>query len=178
MRAYIALIHKERKSDFGVSFPDFPGCVTAGSTLQEAVDMAAEALELHIEGMAEDGLAIPEPSSIETVMAEPENRDGVAVLVTPRVERSPAVRVNITLPEDTLKAIDAYAERHVYTRSGLIAHASQAMIRGADPATTKARGPGLTDSAKAYDAGAIRKPDTTIKRSGGRRINRIKGRKR
>ncbi|MBM3536374.1 MAG: hypothetical protein FJX55_00890 [Alphaproteobacteria bacterium] len=54
-RAYIALIHKERKNDFGVSFPDFPGCVTAGSTLQEAADMAAEALELHIEGMTVRG---------------------------------------------------------------------------------------------------------------------------
>jgi len=87
MPRYLALIHKERKSDFGVSFPDFPGCVTAGETLQEAAEMAAEALELHIEGMAEEGLAIPEPSPIETVMADAENRDGVAVLVAPRANR-------------------------------------------------------------------------------------------
>jgi len=44
MRPYIALIHKEPKSDFGVSFPDFPGCVSAGSTLEEAASLAAEAL--------------------------------------------------------------------------------------------------------------------------------------
>ena len=86
-RAYIALIHQERKSDLGVSFPDFPGCVTAGSTLQEAVDMAAEALELHIEGMAEAGLVVPEPSSIDAAMADFGNRDGVAVLITPQTER-------------------------------------------------------------------------------------------
>jgi len=150
MRAYIALIHKERKSDFGVSFPDFPGCITAGSTLQEAADMAAEALELHIEGMAEEGEAIPEPSPIEKIMADPENRDGVAVLVTPQPGPSRTVRVNITLPEDTLKAIDAYAERNGYTRSGLIAHASQAMIRGT---VEKSRTPGLSEAAGAYRVG-------------------------
>ena len=43
--------------------------------------MAAEALALHLEGMAEDGDAIPEPSSLEVVMADPANRDGVAILV-------------------------------------------------------------------------------------------------
>ncbi len=87
MHSYIALIHKERESDFGVSFPDFPGCVTAGSTLQKAIDMAAEALELHIEGMVEEGLTVPEPSSIEATMADLGNRDGVAVLLTPQTER-------------------------------------------------------------------------------------------
>ncbi|MBF8254958.1 MAG: hypothetical protein HW373_1653 [Deltaproteobacteria bacterium] len=43
---YIAYLHKDRKSDFGVSFPDFPGCVTAGKTLDEARRMAVEALSL------------------------------------------------------------------------------------------------------------------------------------
>ncbi len=69
MRQFIALIHKDAGSDFGVSFPDLPGCVTAGATLDEARDMAAEALALHLEGMVEDGDAIPEPSSLEAVMA-------------------------------------------------------------------------------------------------------------
>ena len=69
MRQFIALIHKDAGSDFGVSFPDLPGCVTAGATLDEARDMAAEALALHLEGMVEDGEAIPEPSSLEAVMA-------------------------------------------------------------------------------------------------------------
>ena len=41
---YIAYLHKDRNSDYGVSFPDFPGCITAGKTLEEAHRMAAEAL--------------------------------------------------------------------------------------------------------------------------------------
>ncbi len=59
MAYYVALIHKEPKSDYGVSFPDFPGCVTAGSTVQDAMEMAREALAGHIEVMIEDGLPIP-----------------------------------------------------------------------------------------------------------------------
>ena len=61
---YIAYLHKTQKSDFGVSFPDFPGCVTVGRTLEEARKFAAEALSLHIQGMMEDGEIIPEPSTL------------------------------------------------------------------------------------------------------------------
>ena len=60
-RFYIALIHKERGSDFGVSFPEFPGCVTAGSSVEEAFRMAKEALAGHIETMIERGVEIPSP---------------------------------------------------------------------------------------------------------------------
>ena len=45
---YIAYLHKDKNSDFGVSFPDFPGCVTAGKTLEEARKLAVEALTLHM----------------------------------------------------------------------------------------------------------------------------------
>lgn len=51
MAAYIALLRKDDASDYGVDFPDFPGCVTAGLTMDEARHMAAEALQLHVEGM-------------------------------------------------------------------------------------------------------------------------------
>ena len=79
---YIAIIHKDRKSDFGVSFPDFPGCITAGRTLEEAKIMAAEALRVCIEEMRADGEAVPDPSSFDAVMSNPDFRDGVAFLVS------------------------------------------------------------------------------------------------
>lgn len=63
--AYVALLCKEADSDFGVEFPDFPGCITAGTTLEDARRMAAEALLLHVEGMMEDGDPIPEPSRLD-----------------------------------------------------------------------------------------------------------------
>ena len=125
MRQYIGLIHKDADSDFGVSFPDFPGVVTAGSTLDEARVLAEEALAFHVEGLSEDGEAIPDPSSLEAVMAERENRDGVAILVSLKSAAGKAIRVNVTLPEDVLARIDAFAEAHGYTRSGFISTAAK-----------------------------------------------------
>ncbi|WP_064712001.1 type II toxin-antitoxin system HicB family antitoxin [Rhizobium bangladeshense] len=125
MRNYIGLIHKDAGSDYGVSFPDFPGLITAGTDLDDARAMAEEALALHIEGLAEDGQAIPEPSTLEAVMADAENHDGVAILVGLKAEAKRAVRVNITLPEDVLKAIDAFAEAQGLTRSGFLVRAAK-----------------------------------------------------
>ncbi len=112
---YIAYLHKDNKSDFGVSFPDFPGCVTAGKTLEEARRMAAEALALHIEGMAEDGEAIPEPSTIDDVAEDPAMKGAVAFLVS--VDLGKTVRVNITAQESQINAIDRRAEEVGMTRS-------------------------------------------------------------
>jgi predicted RNase H-like HicB family nuclease len=124
MRQYIGLIHKEADSDFGVSFPDFPGVATAGTTLDEARAMAEEALAFHIEGLVEDGEAIPEPSSLAEVMADPHHRESVAILVATKTE-SRKLRVNITLPEDVLEQIDRFAAAHGFTRSGFIMQAAK-----------------------------------------------------
>src|ERR1700721_3548003 len=78
---YIAYLHKDRKSDFGVSFPDFPGCITAGRTLEEARRRAAEALSFHIAGMIEDGEKVPNPSTIDDVVSDPALKGAVAFLV-------------------------------------------------------------------------------------------------
>ncbi len=125
MRQHIALIHKDFGSDFGVSFPDLPGCVTAGVTLDGARDMASEALAFHLEGLAEDDAAIPEPSTLEAIMADAVNRDGVAILVAAPERIAKSIRVNVTLPEDVLQAIDRHAKAHGMTRSGFLASAAK-----------------------------------------------------
>jgi predicted RNase H-like HicB family nuclease len=116
---YIAYLHKDKDSDFGVSFPDFPGCVTAGRTLEEARRMAVEALALHIQGMVEDGIALPEPSKLDDLQDDPGLRQGVAVLVTAELP-SKRVRVNITAMESQIAEIDRLAEKAGLTRSGYI----------------------------------------------------------
>lgn len=125
MRSYIAFIHKDAGSDYGVSFPDLPGCITAGATLDEARALAAEALSFHLEGMHEDGDAIPEPSSLEAIMTNAEHRDGVAILVDVPAAPGRAVRVNITLPEDVLAAVDRFAEGNGLSRSAFLALAAR-----------------------------------------------------
>ena len=131
MTNYIGLIHKEADSDYGVSFPDFPGVVTAGTSLDDARAMAEEALCLHIEGMIEDGEPVPEPSSLQDVMADPENKNGVAILVSVKSDVKKAVRVNVTLPEDVLVLIDQYATDHGYTRSGFLVLAAKRVMEAA-----------------------------------------------
>jgi len=143
MSNYIALIHKDADSDYGVSFPDFPGCITAGSTLDEARAMAEEAFALHLEGMLEDGDPIPEPSSLDTIMSDPENRKGVAILVQAPSRSRKVVRVNVTFPGDVLEKIDRYAESHGYTRSGfLMAAARREMSRAAENEVRREEGQG------------------------------------
>ncbi|MBZ9764018.1 type II toxin-antitoxin system HicB family antitoxin [Mesorhizobium sp. CA8] len=85
MQQYIGLIHKEEASDYGVSFPDFPGVVTAGATFEEARHLAEEALALHVEGLIEDGEAVPKPNPIEQIMACLDHRGLAAIMVPLKV---------------------------------------------------------------------------------------------
>ena len=131
MSDYIALIHKDLDSDYGVSFPDFPGCVTAGSTIDEAKDMAKEALAGHVQTMLDYGDKIPEPSRLESIMTDPENADVIAFLVVAVPDPNPkSVRVNITVPENTLRQIDAAAKKRGMSRSSFLVHAAKNSLHG------------------------------------------------
>lgn len=129
MANYIAVVHKDPKSDFGVSFPDFPGCITAGSSIDEAKDMAHDALSLHIKGMVEDGENIPTPSKLEDIMDDPDYADAAAILIVSVSEAKPrSIRVNITVPEDMLRKIDTIARKRGMSRSSFLVHAAQNAI--------------------------------------------------
>jgi len=129
MANYIAVVHKDPKSDFGVSFPDFPGCITAGSSIDEAKDMAHDALPLHIKGMIEDDENIPAPSKLEDIMDDPDYSDAAAILIVSIREAKPrSVRVNITVPEDMLRKIDTVAKKRGMSRSSFLVHAAQNAI--------------------------------------------------
>jgi predicted RNase H-like HicB family nuclease len=125
MASYIALIRKDSGSDFGVDFPDFAGCVTAGRDLEEARRMAAEALALHVEGMQEDGDPLPKPSSLDDIMRNLANHDAVAFLVDVTTEPSRSVRLNVMLPEDLVREID----RTTRNRSRFLADAAREKLR-------------------------------------------------
>ncbi len=129
MANYIALIHNDSDSDYGVSFPDFPGCVTAGVTIDEAKDMAQEALSGHMKLMKEFGEVISDPSSLEKVIACSENEDVIAFfIVSVQEKKSKKVRVNITVPEEDLNQIDSFASQHGMSRSAFLLKAAQDSI--------------------------------------------------
>ncbi|MGB7284266.1 MAG: type II toxin-antitoxin system HicB family antitoxin [Candidatus Acidiferrum sp.] len=114
---YIAYLHKDAKSDFGVSFPDFPGCITAGKSLDEARRKAPEALAFHIAGMLEDGEKIPKPSKLDDLTEDPARQNAVAFLVTADFPKSKTVRVNVTARENQIELIDRLARQAGMTRS-------------------------------------------------------------
>jgi predicted RNase H-like HicB family nuclease len=117
---YIALLRKDPDSDFGVDFPDFPGCITAGSTLEETREMAAEALEFHIEGMIEEHLPIPGPSPLEVVMADPENAEAIPFPVAVPDRLTGVGQIDVTLAAADLEKLDALAKKRGTTRQALL----------------------------------------------------------
>jgi predicted RNase H-like HicB family nuclease len=119
MRLFPAIV--EKSSDgYGVFFPDLPGCTSAGATVQEAALNPEEALQAHIDLSVEHGEAVPEPSTLDQIVVDPDVREAARILV--RVDPPDrTVRVNITMPRELLAAVDRYAARTGYSRSGLLA---------------------------------------------------------
>jgi predicted RNase H-like HicB family nuclease len=90
------VLHKDPDSDYGVTVPDLPGCFSAGSTVDEALWMAREAIELYLETLVEDGAEIPEASSIDSLRHNPDYADGIWAIVSVDYHgksRPPAVAV-------------------------------------------------------------------------------------
>lgn len=112
----------------GVTIPDFPGCFSAADEWQDLPRMIQEAVELWCEGQ---DIELPQPTSLEQLMRDPEYEDGVWMLVdvdTTRLETK-AVRLNISLPQSLVREIDDYAKAHGATRSGFLAEAARRAMR-------------------------------------------------
>jgi len=88
---YIALVHKDKDTSYGVSFPDVPGCISAGNTFEEAIDNAAVALAGHLAVMEADGDPIPNARSLEELKRDAEfvddSTDAVVAFVVPQSDQ-------------------------------------------------------------------------------------------
>lgn len=122
---YPVVIHKDKSSDYGVTVPDLPGCISTGDTMEDALVNVVEAIECHLEGLLFDGEIIPEAQSVEVHQKNKDFRGGTWALVNVDLSRlaSKAKRINITLPERVLALVDAQAKREGESRSGLLARA-------------------------------------------------------
>lgn len=132
MRFSLAL-HTDDGVSYGVTVPDLPGCFSAGNTLDEALEMAKEAIELHCEGMYDEGIAFPAARPIAEHKENPLLADATWAIVEVDVEKyfSKPVRLNISLPESLVRSIDSYASSHHLTRSGFLARAAEQAMRQA-----------------------------------------------
>ena len=128
MNIYVGLVRKYPQSSYGIDFPDFPGCISGGETLDDAIRRAEEAMNFHIKGMIEDGQSIPKPTLLDTIVARPQNREAIPILVRSHHQKGRAIRVNITLEDSLLADIDAYVQRHHQSRSAFLANAARHMM--------------------------------------------------
>lgn len=119
------VIHKDKDSDFGVTFPDLPGCFSAGDTIEEALANAQEAAECHIEGFLLDSEPVPVARTIEEHKNKKEFKNGIWAIVDvdlSKLSLKPK-RINITMPERLLNSVDYFAKKRGETRSGLLSQA-------------------------------------------------------
>ena len=121
-------IHKDTDSLYGVTVPDIPGCFSAGETIEEALSNTREAIVFHQEGMLEDGEAVTVSTrQIEELAQEADYAGATWALIDVDLQRLSLkqTRFNVSWPEYLLARIDAYAEAHHETRSGLLAKAAE-----------------------------------------------------
>lgn len=119
-------LHTDDGISYGVTVPDLPGCFSAGDTLDEAIEMAKEAIDAHVELLIEGGEGIPPRQPIARHQSSPEYAGAVWALVDVPVERylGPAEKINITVPALVLSRIDEYARRRGESRSGFLTRAA------------------------------------------------------
>ncbi|HAU0213575.1 TPA: type II toxin-antitoxin system HicB family antitoxin [Legionella pneumophila] len=124
---YPVVIHKDQQSDFGVSIPDIPGCYSAGSTYDEALTNAIEAIECHLEGLLMDNESLPVGTTMDRWINDEEFHGGVWAFIDIDLSQisGKAKRINITMPERVLSLIDLYAKNHsIKNRSSFLADAA------------------------------------------------------
>ena len=131
MTVVVALVHGE-KGAFGVSFPDFPGCVCGGKTIAEALQRATQSLASHIEAMSDEGFELPAIRELDTVRLDAEFvgdfADSVLVAAVDVELPGRASRLNISMDERLVARIDKRARELGESRSGFLAAAAKSRL--------------------------------------------------
>jgi predicted RNase H-like HicB family nuclease len=123
MRYPILIEEGSETSAFGVAVPDLPGCFSAGDTLDEALEAAAEAAAAWIDAALDAGVVIPAPSRLDEVRRLPEYQGWTVGVIDldPALFDDSIERVNITLPKRVLRRLDELAAARHQSRGAFIA---------------------------------------------------------
>lgn len=130
---YPIVLHTDDGTRYGVTVPDFPGCFSAGDSIEEAIESVKEAIDLHAEGMVEEGQDLPFPEFITEHQKNPDYAGGIWAVVEVDLSRfdGKAEKINITLPRRLLVRVDEFVQAHHLNRSKFLAMAAQqAMTHG------------------------------------------------
>lgn len=151
-RLYPAVLERGPRGAFGAWFPDFPGCVAGGKSQEEAIERAERALAQAVDGWAEQGRALPEPTPIERIVP-PKGSDVAAFFMVGVDPPDPSERVNVYLPKSLIARIDRRAAELGMSRSSFFGFASSLALEwpGGYP-----RGAQIAPRSKVHKTGALR----------------------
>ena len=122
---------------YGISFPDFPGVASGGRTLDEAIARGRETLAFHVAGLIEDDETVPAVRTLEELRADREvaremrDMKRVCLVEVPVELPGKPVRVNISIEDRLLDAVDRAAKSRGQSRSAFLAEAAREKIKGA-----------------------------------------------
>ena len=130
MRYPVVLHGSDDGARWGVTVPDLPGCFSAGDSVDEALESVLEAIDLHLEGVIEEGGTVPFPCLISEHRVNPDFADGTWAFVDVDTRKfdGRAEKINITIPRKILAQVDDYAKSHGLSRSGFLVQAAQKAI--------------------------------------------------
>lgn len=133
MNKYVAVVHKDDDSSYGVHFPDLIGCFGAGETEDEALDSARISLRMYAEDAIERGQALPRARSIRELRNDKDVRasieEGGFLILIPLLFSDKKRRVNVTLEPSLIAAIDEAARISGTSRSDYLAHAAWRAVK-------------------------------------------------
>ena len=129
---YVVLVDGKAGS-YGVTFPDLPGCVAMGKTVDEAIANASEALRDWVDVTEEAKEKVPSPRSAEAMRRDKEIRQALAagaqLASVPLVRQTgKPVKANLSIDAGVLKALDAEASRRKLTRSAMVELLAREML--------------------------------------------------
>jgi len=126
-RFYPAVLERAEGDMFAIWFPDFPGCVAAGRSQEEAAARAEEALARALQEAAESEASIPEPTAFDAIVT-PAEADVVSLLSIGASPPNPSERVNVYLPKNLIARAYALAADWGMSRSSFFGLALTRML--------------------------------------------------
>lgn len=129
-KTYFMFVHKDGDS-LWCEFPDLPGCMTDGESLEELIKNAAEALESWIESTLDNGGTLPAASDLEDLTEKAKVCEDPVAFLAPVTGYLPSVpaRINVTSSAAKIEEITAFAKKIHCTRSELMVNATLDYIR-------------------------------------------------
>jgi predicted RNase H-like HicB family nuclease len=158
-RLYPAVMERGHKGTFGAWFPDFPGSVAGGRSQEETIERAENALARAVDGLAEHGRPLPEPTPIERIVL-PKGCDLMAYFMVGIDPPDPSERVNVYLPKSLIGKIDKRAAELGMSRSSFFGLAATTALTWV---------PGFRDN--------LPEPRSKVRKTGGLRTKTSRTRK-